>query len=283
MTNESSDREAKMPEPIGYFVDEAGDGVLFGPKGRNRLEDKDARRFFILGMVRLSDPEKVESVLQELRAQVLSHPLYASIHTLRPEVGKTARFFHAKDDHAEVRAKVFETLLTQDFKFYAVIKDMRAVLDYVRSRNQMNSSYRYHPNELYDLTVRMLFKHRLHQHEQVHITFARRGKSDRTASLRTQLELARKKLVDERGIQRETTITILPAHPWDAVGLQVADYCLWALQRCYENHEARFLHAIWPKVSLIHDVDDKTSAEYGRYWTRKNLPPDPEAIKNRWI
>jgi hypothetical protein len=283
MSNVNSGQESPLPTTIHFFVDEAGDGVLFGPKGRDRLQDKDARRFFILGMVQLADQQKVESVLQELRNHLLSHPLYASIHTLRPEVGKTARFFHAKDDHSEVRAKVFETLLTQDFKFYAVIKDMRVVLDYVRSRNQMHSAYRYHPNELYDLTVRMLFKHRLHQHEQVHITFARRGKSDRTASLRTQLDLARQKFLEEQGIQKETTITIQPAHPWDFVGLQVADYCLWALQRCYENHEARFLHALWPKVSLIHDVDDKTAAKYGRYWTRNDLPPDPETIKNRRI
>jgi hypothetical protein len=251
--------------------------------GRNRLQDKDARKFFILGMVQLADQRQVEGALNALRAYLLSHPLYASIHSLRPEAGKTARFFHAKDDHAEVRAKVFEALLTQDFKSYAVIKDMRAVLDYVRSRNQMHATYRYHPNELYDLTVRMLFKHRLHQHDRVHITFARRGKSDRTASLRSQLELARQNFLVGRGPQRETAITIQASQSWDAIGLQVADYCLWALQRYYENHEARFLHALWPKVSLIHDVDDKTVAKYGRYWTRNNSPPDPEAIKNRWI
>jgi hypothetical protein len=283
MTDEGSEPKSISVETVNYFVDEAGDGVLFGQRGRNRLDDDDARRFFILGMVQLVDQQKVESALRELRSHLLSHPLYASIHTLRPEAGKTARFFHAKDDHAEVRAKVFETLLTQDFKFYAVIKDMRVVLDYVRSRNQMHSAYRYHPNELYDLTVRMLFKNRLHQHENVHITFARRGKSDRTASLRTQLDMARQKLFEEQGIQKETTITIQPAHPWDFVGLQVADYCLWALQRCYENHEGRFMHALWPKVSLIHDVDDKTAAKYGRYWTRNDLPPDPETIKNRRI
>ena len=283
MTGENSEQESKAVESVNYFVDEAGDGVLFGPKGRNRLDDKDARRFFILGMVSLANQQKVEADLKELRTHLLNHPLYASIHSLRPEAGKTARFFHAKDDHAEVRAKVFEMLLTQDFKFYAVIKDMRAVLDYVRSRNQMHSAYRYHPNELYDLTVRMLFKNRLHQHEQVHITFARRGNSDRTSSLRAQLELARQKFFEEQGIQKQTTITIQPAHSREVVGLQVADYCLWALQRCYENHEARFLHALWPKVSLIHDVDDKTAAKYGRYWNRKNPPPDPEAIKNRRI
>jgi len=34
-----------------YYVDEAGDGVLFGPMGRDRLADADAPRFFMLGMV----------------------------------------------------------------------------------------------------------------------------------------------------------------------------------------------------------------------------------------
>ncbi len=122
MTSESSDQELPKVETINYFVDEAGDGVLFGPKGRNRLEDKDTRKFFILGMVLLANQQKVEADLQELRSYLLGHPLYASIHSLRPEAGKTARFFHAKDDHAEVRAKVFETLLTQDFKSMQSLK-----------------------------------------------------------------------------------------------------------------------------------------------------------------
>lgn len=59
--------------------------------------------------------------------------------------------------------------------------------------------------------------------------------------------------------------------------------CLWAVQRCYEKQESRFLNALWPKVSLIHDVDDRTGADYGRYLTRKDQPPDPEEIKSRWI
>lgn len=34
-----------------FFVDEAGDGVLFGPQGRSHLNDPDAMRFFMLGKV----------------------------------------------------------------------------------------------------------------------------------------------------------------------------------------------------------------------------------------
>ena len=266
-----------------YHVDEAGDGVLFGQKGRNRLNDTNGSQFFMLGMVRCINEPQVVSALSKLRADLIANPLYASIPSMQPEAGKTSRAFHAKDDHAEIRAKVFELLLTLDFKFYAVIKDMRAVHRYVRARQFMDSTYRYHPNELYDLTARMLFKQRLHKDSHYRIVFARRGTSDRTAALRDQLEQTRQRFLREQRLQHDAVLEIQPAYPWEEPCLQIADYCLWALQRCYERQEARFLHALWPKVSLIHDVDDPMGKQYGTYLTRTNAPPNPEKIKNRWI
>jgi len=272
-----------MPAVI-YHVDEAGDGVLFGQRGRDRLRDEGANQFFMLGMVCCPAPEEVARRLADQRSALQANPLYAGIFSLQPAAMKTARAFHAKDDHAEIRSKVFEMLTSLDFKFYAVIKDMRKVHDYVRRRNQMDANYRYHPNELYDLTVRMLFKERLHQDAHCRVVFARRGKADRTAALRVQLEQTRQRFLAARGAASAITLEIMPAYPWEEPCVQVADYCLWALQRCYERHEARFLHAIWPKVSLIHDVDDPAAkAGYGTYLRRKDPPPDPQKIKNRWI
>jgi hypothetical protein len=268
---------------VTYYVDEAGDGVLFGPKGRDRLADADAQQFFMLGMVRCVSVEDVVRQLAELRAALQKNPLYATIYSMKPEAQKTARAFHAKDDHAEVRSKMFELITALDFKFYAVIKDMRTVRDYVERRNRMDSSYRYHPNELYDLTVRMLFKQRLHKEDRYRVVFARRGHADRTEALTRQLEQTRQRFLTEHGVTSSATLEIIPAYPWERPCVQVADYCLWALQRCYEKHEPRFLHAIWPKVSLIHDVDDRSGADYGAYLSRKGQPPDPERIKSRWI
>ena len=221
--------------------------------------------------------------LETLRNELLANPLYSSIESMKPDSDKTASFFHAKDDHAEIRAKLFELLLGVDFKFYAIVKDMRKVLEYVQSRKRMNSTYSYHPNELYDLTVRMLFKNRLHKDEHVRITFARRGNSDRTAALTEQLQLTRERFVQEHALDVASNLQIVPAYPQQQPGLQVADYCLWALQRCYERQECRFLRALWTKVSLIHDVDDPNGPKYGTYLTRKSEPPDPIQIKNRWI
>jgi len=269
---------------ITYHVDEAGDGVLFGPKGRDRLQDADANQFFMLGMVSCAYDAKVAAQLTLLRSTLLSQPLYAGIPSMQPAARKTARAFHAKDDHPEIRARVFELIATLDFKFFAVIKEMRKVRDYVQRRNCMDSAYRYNPNELYDLTVRMLFKQRLHQHDQYRVVFARRGNSDRTGALCRELDRARQRFLDEQGIQNHATVEIVPAYPWTEPCLQVADYCLWALQRCYEKHEARFLQAIWPRVSLVHDVDDpETGRAYGTYLNRKTDVPDPQKIKNRWI
>jgi len=159
-----------------FYVDEAGDGVLFGPKGRNRLNDAGAQQFFML-----------------------------------------------------------------------------------------------------------LFKQQLHKHDHHRIVFARRGKSDRTEALEEQLRKTRRQHLTEQELEHETELEIVPAYPWEEPCLQIADYCLWALQRCYEKHEPRFLNAIWSKVSLVHDVDDPDGKSYGNYLTRKKAPPDLEKIKNRWI
>lgn len=275
------------PQPVAtsltYYVDEAGDGVLFGPKGRDRLADADAPKFFLLGMVRCESDEGVARSLAELRASLLANPLYATILSMKPAARKTARAFHAKDDHAEIRSKVFELITTLDLKFYAVIKDMRAVRDYVTRRNRMDSSYRYRPNELYDLTVRMLFKQRLHKDDHYRVVFARRGSSDRTQALRSQLQQTRERFLAEQQLSSPVTLEIVPAYPWEQPVLQIADYCLWAVQRCYEKHEARFLNAIWSKVSGIHDVDDPARPGYGVYLSRKGSPPNPQKIKSRWI
>ena len=145
----------------------------------------------------------------------------------------------------------------------------------------MDSDYRYHPNELCDLTVCMLFKNRLHKCDHYRICFARRGRSDRTKALKSELGVARSRFLEEHNKTCDSELTIHPCYPWEQPCLQVADYCLWALQRCYEKHEDRFLRAIWPKVSVIHDVDDPNGKRYGTYYNSRSGPPEFGTIKNQ--
>lgn len=270
-------------EAIHYFVDESGDGVLFDGKGRVLYDKGNAPKHFILGMVQIDQPELVANALETLRGNLLADPYFKDVPSFQPAARKTAFQFHAKDDLPEVRREVFRLLLTLDFKLFAVVKSMKNVLDYVRSRNAMDSSYRYKPNELYDLTVRMLFKHRLHKHRAYRVVFARRGQRDRTVSLKEQLLLARDRFLQQLGREAaDTTLDLCPAFPKDAPGLQVTDYCLWALQRLFEKEEDRYLGLLREKISLIHDVDDKCQKHYGCYYTRQK-PLTLADIKNRQV
>lgn len=270
-------------QPCRYFVDEAGDGVLFDRKGNVLIEQAGFPRHFILGMVALGDQPALERDLAALHADILGDPYFKDVPSMQPGARKTALFFHAKDDLPEVRREVFKLLARHEVRFFATIKSMAAVLGYVRSRNTMDTAYRYSPNELYDLTVRMLFKERLHQHERYEVIFARRGTSDRTRALQAELETSRRRFLDHVGRSVATEVRVIPASPHQHPGLQVVDYFLWALQRLYERKEDRFLQLLWPKVSLIHDVDDHSRAGYGRYYTRKDEPLSATEMEKRRV
>jgi hypothetical protein len=188
---------------------------------------------------------------------------------MQPHAQKTALAFHAKDDLPEVRRAVFELLHRHKLRFFAVVRNKSKLTDYVRQRNERDPAYRYHPNELYDYLVRRLFRDRLHQDDEYHIFFARRGKSDRTAALFEALEAARRRFAQRWGILSEAPIHVTPATPAQCPGVQAADYFLWALQRLYERHEDRYVAYLWDSFSLVHDLDDTRRAHYGEYYTRK--------------
>ncbi|MEZ4870467.1 MAG: hypothetical protein R3C14_54565 [Caldilineaceae bacterium] len=135
------------PSARNYYVDEAGDGTLFNRKKQIIIGDEGCSKFFILGFADIPNPHAIEEDFTALRQQLLTDPYFQQVPSMQPEQGKTARFFHAKDDLAEVRWQVFSILRKyQDIRFFAVVRDKQQVLAYVRQRNQQDPNYRYHPN-----------------------------------------------------------------------------------------------------------------------------------------
>ncbi len=272
-----SDNAANMPNAgappvIDYYVDEAGDGVLFNARGRIMLGTEGCSRHFIIGALQVQSPEKLASALNGLRAALLADPYFKGVESMRPERRKTALAFHAKDDVSEVRREVFRLLLAHEMKFFAVVRRMEAVLTYVQQRNQREEGYRYHPNELYDSTVARLFRDRLHVADECNIVFARRGNSDRTRAFRKMLERGKARFEQKWDRKVESTLRVAASAPQHTICLQAVDYLLWALQRFYERGEDRFLQLMWPKVSLVHAVDETEPAPYGVYYTKKKPP-----------
>lgn len=252
-----------------YFVDEAGDSTLFDFKGRVIVGSPGCSRFFILGLVDIPEPEPLFQELEILRANLLADPYFKRVPSMLPTGGKTALAFHAKDDLPEVRREVMAVLRRHPLRFFAVVRDKLKIADYVRQRNERESTYRYNPNELYDSMVRRLFKTRLHQDDEYRITFAKRGNADRTMALEQALQTARQRFAAQWNIVSAAPIHVIPGTPPKNVGLQVADYLMWALQRCYERREDRFVVLLWQAFRLVHDVDDTRRAQYGIYYTKK--------------
>lgn len=262
-----------------YFVDESGDPVLFSSKGKVLIGAEGCTQYFILGLLDVANAAALGTDIERLRKDLLADPYFRGVPSMQPEARKTAIQFHAKDDLPEVRREVYKLIVGNEVRFSAVVRDKRVVHDYVRTRNQRDASYRYHPNELYDHAVRRLFKERLHKHEGYNIRFAVRGNSPRTKALRSALESARQRFAQERGISLSASLDVKAVYPRHEPALQVADYFLWALQRTYERGEDRYLELLWPQVSLVVDADDTRQAEYGVYYT--NRKPLTAAALNR--
>lgn len=279
-TTPEGEIESQAPHP--YFVDETGDGVIFDGKGRVLVGTGKVQDYFTVGMVEYWTMESLTKELAALRAQLLADPYFKGVPSMQPEANKTALFFHAKDDLPEVRREVFKVLERHDFSFYAVVRTMSAVARRVKERNERDPTYRYRPTELYDSAVRRLFDKKLHTRPAFDVVFASRGKA-RTQALREHLLKAQAESRKASGTYPDAAIHVraMPSH--QHAGLQVADYCLWALQRLFTKGEGRFLSLIWPKVALIVDADDTSEKPYGTYHTRKRPPLDAQKIKSRKV
>ncbi len=256
-----------------YFVDESGDGVLFGAQGRNLLTQEAVPKHFILGRLEVAQPEVLATELEALRQQLLLDPYFKNVPSMQVHAGKTAKMFHAKDDVPEVRREVFRLLQRHPIKFYAVVRDMRAVLTYELERRRRDDGYRYRPDGLYDSTVSRLFKERLHSYDHCNILFAKRGQSDRTQAFEQALSVARQRfeLKWNRAVTTQVQVEVKSSAKEPC--LQAADYVLWALQRHYRSGESRFIELMWERVGIVHAVDELAQAPYGNYYTKKKPLP----------
>lgn len=269
-----------------YFVDEAGDGTLFDRKGRVIIGEAGCSQFFIVGLADVANVAAIKADFDALRAAVINDPFLRKLRQFRPERKETSVCFHATVDPVEVRWEIYKILLKHEFRFSAVIKSKRTVLEYVKSRNQQNKTYRYHEDELYDFILRRLFKDRLHLHDKYRVTFAIRGNRKRTGELRAAIEQARAAFLQEHQIDSLAAVEVVPEYSQNETGLQVVDYCLWALQRVCERPDEdgcdRYLNPLWEsgRISLVIDCDDTKNARYGEYYTRKK-PLLAAAFRNR--
>jgi len=152
-----------------------------------------------------------------------------------------------------------------------VVRHKTALLDYVRQRNERETTYRYRGDELYDTLVEELFRRFHPLADQLNICFARRGKKSRTKAFHNAIARAEARFESDYGVRRSASVTIVASTPPQSAGLQAVDYFLWALQRHYERDESRYLELIWDKVVEIEDMDRIEGGRKGVVYN-KNAP-----------
>lgn len=252
-----------------YFVDEAGDLTLFSRHGEEIVGKPGCSEYFIIGLTHIADPPTLRRKLIALRSRLCSDPYFSGVPSLHPSERKTALAFHAKDDLAEIRREVYSLLFQEDIKVYAMVRRKRHILGWVRRKNREGSTWRYVETQLYDATVRRLFKDRLHQ-DQASVVFAQRGKRARNEALQAALERAAENFAQTMGLPKNIRCRATSTQPHVEPCLQAVDYYLWALQRLYERHEDRFFKTVSHQFVRVIDFDDKREKSYGVYYDERN-------------
>lgn len=243
-----------------YFVDEAGDTTLFNRHGTPLVGRDGSSRYFIIGVAEVDDEPGLARKFSELRGDICSDPATKELPSLQHARGKTAAYFHAKDDHRLVRSRVFDLLSRHSFRFYAVIRDKEAVLTDLLATQRLVPEYRYSQSALYDSMVGRLFRDRLHA-DDCEIVFAKRGKKPRTAALRSAIEDAKSRFRERWNLTVDRTPAVEAASPMEHAGLQAVDYSLWALQRWITRGEKDDWQRISSKAVELISLDQSMTRD----------------------
>ena len=270
--------DAQELDVINYFIDEAGDPVLFDRRGKKVLVGEEGTsKYFILGKLLVDDCDALRDSLNQLRGNLLADPYFRKVESMKPERQKTAVMFHARNDLPEVRREVFSLLLKSNVRFYAVVRNKLDLVNFVRQQTDADPNYRYRENDLYDTLTRHLFNKLRRTADEVNLIFASRGKSNRNAALRKALAEAEQDFEQKFGFARKHTVNVQAKLSKEDACLQACDYFLWALQRRYEKGESRFIELMWPQVGEIHDLDITQGSRRGAFYTQQNpLVPQDE-------
>lgn len=211
-----------MPKCLYVYLDEAGN-FDFSEKGT---------RYFMLGSVALERPFGFHTLLAELRFDLL-------------EQGLDIERFHASDDKQATRNLVFGVIreCLPALRIDATIAEKRKTGPALRADDQ------FYPKML-GYHLRYLLEHtRIADYERIVVV---------TDTLPIQ---SKRKLIEKA--VKQTLADMLPSDvPYQvlhhdsrsALGLQVADYCTWAIYRKWDRGDERSYKVIAPSVRSEFDI-----------------------------
>ncbi len=241
-----------------FFVDESGDPTFYDRNGNLIVGQPGCSPVLILGFVETRQPQAIRRAMLDLQREIVDDPYFQEF----PSLKKTAVAFHAKDDVAEVRYRVYKLLAGLNFKAQFIVAR--------KIERVFRNSFHARESEFYDHVVSLLFENVLHRHQTNHIYFAKRGSRDRQIPLANAIEKGIRRFEQKWQAEVATTITIQAQRPKGEPCLSVIDYLNWAVYRAFTKGEMRFFGTVADKVSLLVDLYDET--KYPNNWYSRRNP-----------
>ena len=241
-----------------FFVDESGDPTFYDRKGNLIVGQKGCSPILLLGFIETTNPSLIRKSLLELQQEIVNDPYFQGV----PSLKKTRIAFHAKDDLAEIRYRVYGLLSTLPFKAQIVVA--RKVERVFRNNFDANEY------QFYDHLVSQLFQNTLHRYEHNHIYFAKRGSRSRQIPLQQAIQRGLSQFEQKWNATVETKTDIQAQMPAGEPCLSVIDYINWAVYRAFTREEMRFFNVIADKVSLVVDLYDVE--KYPNNWYNRKNP-----------
>lgn len=226
-----------------FFIDESGDPTFYNRNGENIVGREGCSVILQIGFVTTINPESIRKALTNLRKEIAGDEYLEAI----PSIKKSLVSFHAKDDCAEVRERVYKLIKTLEFKSQFVVARKREEVFIKRHKKNENIFY----NEI----VSRLLEKKLHLNNNI-IYFAKRGDKNRQKPLEQAVQSAIINFESKYNKKVETSSDVFVQVPSGENCLEVIDYMNWAVQRAFTTGDMRFYDFIKDKVSFICDIYD---------------------------
>jgi len=249
---------------ITYYVDESGDLNLFNKKGVP-VHNKGSSKTLMLGLLKIQNDNIFNKNFVSFKQKILSDTIFQTF----PSIEKTKIQFHAKDDHIAIKREVFRYIANLDFTVQVIVRRKPVLIEQAKTQFEYTKT-KMGDKQIYNDLVTRLFGKNLHKAEAYNIYFSNRGTTFTNNSLKESLYKARQAFCTKYNISSNSDFKVICINASEIPGLQIIDYCLWALQRMYEKNEDVYFNIIQDKFKLIIDVDDKRHKGYGAYYSLQN-------------
>jgi len=226
----TDERGAGGSKHLYIFLDEGGN-FDFSPSGTT---------YFTLTSVAKARPFQIAPVLDDLKYDLI-------------ETGLDIEYFHATEDRQAVRNRVYASIQ----QFMDSLRIDSLVVEKRKTGRPLRDDLQFYPRMIGYLLKYVLKSHMLHNIKEVIV-------------ITDTIPLNKKRNAVEKAIKttlkhmlpRTCTYRVMHHASKSTFGLQVADYCNWAIYRKWEKGDTRSYELIKPRIMSEFDIFKEGAMQY---------------------